>query len=284
MGRRLGLAFRSALAGLMAALPAGACIRATALGASEYTVQLSGNTGHISSAGRLLPRRNVQVVHPVAPLGERIDPAAVAAAIRAHFVAFDLENTDADVALALRWEGHPGYARLRAFAEGVRDGLAPRTARGIPIYLMLDGDVAMTLGGILGNELGIANDILVIDSVQLRDFDYIDLGKIRLPSARAGDDQVAAVQGEPAARALRQLASITMAMIITTIMTIIMSTPTTIIMAETGRHDRWSIAQRSADRPANLGGQWHHRLQRPCQHPLGRRRLDQQRPVCAQAD
>ena len=124
----------------------------------------------------------MQVVHPVAPLGERIDPAAVAAAIRAHFVAFDLENTDADVALALRWEGHPEYARLRAFAEGVRDGLAPRTARGLPIYLMLDGDVAMTLGGILGNELGIANDILVIDSVQLRDFDYIDLGKIRLPS------------------------------------------------------------------------------------------------------
>jgi ethanolamine utilization protein EutA len=183
MGRRLGLAFRNVLAGLpWPLLPASACIRATALGASEYTVQLSGNTGHISSPGRLLPRRNVQVVHPIASLGERIDPAAVAAAIRAHFVAFDLENTETDVALALRWEGHPEYSRLRAFAEGVRDGLAARIATGLPIYLMLDGDVAMTLGGILGNELGIANDILVIDSVQLRDFDYIDLGKIRLPS------------------------------------------------------------------------------------------------------
>jgi ethanolamine utilization protein EutA len=64
----------------------------------------------------------------------------------------------------------------------VRDGLASRIAKGLPIYLMLDGDVAMTLGGILGNELGIANDMLVIDGVQLRDFDYIDLGRIRLPS------------------------------------------------------------------------------------------------------
>jgi ethanolamine utilization protein EutA len=183
MGRRLGLAFRNALAALAwPLLPAGACIRATALGASEYTVQLSGNTGHISSPGRLLPRRNVQVVHPIAPLGERIDPAAVAAAIRAHLVAFDLENADTDVALALHWESYPEYSRLRAFAEGVRDGLAARIARGLPIYLMLDGDVAMTLGGILSNELGIANDILVIDSVQLHDFDYIDLGKIRLPS------------------------------------------------------------------------------------------------------
>ncbi|HKP26972.1 MAG TPA: ethanolamine ammonia-lyase reactivating factor EutA, partial [Dongiaceae bacterium] len=183
MGRRLGLAFRNALDSLSwPLLAASACIRATALGASEYTVQLSGNTGHISNPGKLLPRRNVQVIHPVARLAERIDPAAVAAAIRAHFVTFDLDNADADVALALRWEGQPEYSRLRAFAEGVRDGLAARIARGLPIYLMLDGDVAMTLGGILRSELGIANDILVIDSVQLRDFDFIDLGRIRLPS------------------------------------------------------------------------------------------------------
>ena len=57
-------------------------------------------------------------------------PAAIAAAIRAHFVAFDLENADADVALALRWEGHPEYTRLRAFAEGMRDGLAAQDRAG----------------------------------------------------------------------------------------------------------------------------------------------------------
>jgi ethanolamine utilization protein EutA len=183
MGKRLGTVFRAELDALpWPLLPAGACIRATALGASEYTVQLSGNTGHISNPGRLLPRRNIQVLQPALELGERIDPAAVAAAIRAHFVAFDLEDTDADVALALRWEGHPDYSRLRAFAGGVHDGLAARIERGLPIYLMLDGDVAMTLGNILSRELGITNEMLVIDGVQLRDFDYIDLGRIRLPS------------------------------------------------------------------------------------------------------
>jgi ethanolamine utilization protein EutA len=183
MGKRLGHAFREALDALpWPLLPASACIRATALGASEYTIQLSGNTGHITSPGRLLPRRNLQVLHPIVALGEHVDTAALATAIHAHLVAFDLEDTDADVALALRWEGQPDYARLRAFAEGVRDGLAARIAKGLPIYLMLDGDVAMTLGSILARELGIGNDMLVIDGVQLRDFDYIDLGKIRLPS------------------------------------------------------------------------------------------------------
>ena len=47
---------------------------------------------------------------------------------------------------------------------------------------MLDGDVAQTLGAILRDELGITNELLVIDGVVLWDFDYIDLGRIRLPS------------------------------------------------------------------------------------------------------
>src|SRR6185436_7494312 len=47
LGRRLGLALRRRIdAGRVphALLPAGECIRATAIGASEYSVQLSGNT------------------------------------------------------------------------------------------------------------------------------------------------------------------------------------------------------------------------------------------------
>ena len=36
-------------------LPAGACIRATALGASEYSVQLSGQTSTITAPGKVLP-------------------------------------------------------------------------------------------------------------------------------------------------------------------------------------------------------------------------------------
>jgi ethanolamine utilization protein EutA len=50
------------------------------------------------------------------------------------------------------------------------------------LYIMLDGDIAQTLGAILRDEIGITNEMMVIDGVILRDFDYIDLGKIRLPS------------------------------------------------------------------------------------------------------
>ena len=47
---------------------------------------------------------------------------------------------------------------------------------------MLDGDVAQTLGAHAAQEMDVTSDILVIDGVMLWDFDYIDLGRIRLPS------------------------------------------------------------------------------------------------------
>ena len=47
---------------------------------------------------------------------------------------------------------------------------------------MLDGDIAQTLGAILREELDVESEILCIDGVVLWDFDYIDLGRIRLPS------------------------------------------------------------------------------------------------------
>jgi len=48
--------------------------------------------------------------------------------------------------------------------------------------VMLDGDVAQTLGAVLREDCGVKSEILVIDGVVLMDFDYIDLGKVRVPS------------------------------------------------------------------------------------------------------
>jgi ethanolamine utilization protein EutA len=185
LGRRLGRAIRARIDdGVLPwpVLPAGECIRATALGASEYSVQLSGNTSYISAPGKLLPRRNLQVLLPLFVCAERIDPDELARAIRNHITAFDLADTDRDIALALRWSGPPSYPRLVAFAEGIKRGLAERIAKSLPLYIMLDGDVAHTLGHLLRDECHIASDLLVIDGVVLWDFDYIDLGRIRMPS------------------------------------------------------------------------------------------------------
>lgn len=185
LGRPLGEAVRRLVdAGALPypLLPAGECIRATALGASEYSVQLSGNTGWISAPDALLPRRNLQVVHPVHELGDVVDADGVAAAVRRHLVALDAAAADQDVVLAMSWSGLPSYDRVSAFARGVRDGLAERIAAGRPVYVVLDGDVAMTVGRLLQHELGVTVDLLVVDGLALRDFDYVDIGRLRYPS------------------------------------------------------------------------------------------------------
>jgi ethanolamine utilization protein EutA len=185
MGRRLGQALRKRLdAGALPwpLLPAGECIRATALGASEYSVQLSGNTSTITDPGALLPRRNLQVLQPPYVSDEAINADKLAAAIRSHFTAFDLSEGQSEVALALRWRGAPSHERIFAFAQGIVRGMANTVAQQKPLYIMLDGDVAQTLGAVLREELDVRSEILCIDGVVLWDFDYIDLGRIRLPS------------------------------------------------------------------------------------------------------
>jgi ethanolamine utilization protein EutA len=185
LGRRLGAAIRARLdAGALpyAVLPAGECIRATAIGASEYSVQLSGNTVYVSNPATLLPRKNLQVLQPDVALGGAIDPARVTQAIRRHFEAFDLAEGEAEVALAFRWEGPPAYARLSALARGIVEALPMTLMSARPLYLIFDGDVAQTLGALLKEELEIASDVLVIDGVALWDFDYVDLGRVRMPS------------------------------------------------------------------------------------------------------
>jgi ethanolamine utilization protein EutA len=185
LGLRLGRAIRERIDSgrfPFTLLPAGECIRATALGASEYSVQLSGNTLYVSNPGVLLPRRNLQAVMPGIPLDDTIDPAEVSSAILEHLRRFDIVEGETEFALAIRWSGAPAHARLAALARGIV-GALPRTVAGKqPLYVVLDSDVAQTLGVILKEELGVVTEVLVLDGIVLWDFDYIDLGRVRMPS------------------------------------------------------------------------------------------------------
>ena len=183
LGQRLGLALRKRLDRLPGKLlPAGECIRATAFGASEYSVQLSGNTVYVSEPGELLPRKNLQVLQPPVLLEGAIDSVQLARVVAEHFKAFDLVEGESEVALAFKWRGEPSFDRLSGLARAVTLSLPNTLQKGAPIYLILEGDVAQTLGAILKEEWGLRSEVLVIDGVALRDFDYIDLGRIRVPS------------------------------------------------------------------------------------------------------
>jgi ethanolamine utilization protein EutA len=161
--------------------PARECIRATVMGAAQHTVQVSGNTIYRSNDD-LVPRKNLQVLRPAVDLGGDIDAATVGQAILTHFKLFDIEEGKADVALVFHWDGLPTAVRIAAFCRGLIEGL-PRTVQsGRPIYVVFDHDLAGLVGTILKHEFGIQNELLCIDGVILRDFDFIDLGKTLEPS------------------------------------------------------------------------------------------------------
>ena len=185
LGRLLGgaIAARIAAGGLPAPLlPAGECMRATVLGCGEYSVQMSGQTSCITSHAALLPRKNLPVLQPRFDFRGEIDPVSLGRAILRHRAAFGDADPARDIAYAFRWRGDAEYSRVLAFAKGIAAGLADRIAAGSPLYILMEGDVALTLGAILRQELGIANELLAIDGIVLRDFDYVDIGRIRMPS------------------------------------------------------------------------------------------------------
>ncbi len=160
-------------------MPLGEGIRATVIGASQFTVQLSGNTIHVSNPG-VLPLRNLPVIHP--RLTANLDERAVRAAIGQAFRRLDLTEGQDRVAIAFSWKGEPRYDSLRALAGGLAAAL-PRSVRaGFPLVIALEGDVGRSLGGILEEELSVVADLVSIDGLQLLELDYIDVGELIQPA------------------------------------------------------------------------------------------------------
>jgi ethanolamine utilization protein EutA len=160
LGRELGLALVARRDKLPAPLEIVADgIRATVIGASQFTVQVSGSTIGIGAA---LPLRNVPVV-PLRDEAAGIDPS--------------IARSSGPLALAIKWSGEPEHSRIRALAERIATATDRR-----PLVVATDGDIASTLGHVLRQELGLAGELITLDGLDLGDLDYIDIGVPQPPS------------------------------------------------------------------------------------------------------
>jgi ethanolamine utilization protein EutA len=152
-------------------------IRATVIGAAQYTTQVSGSTIYVEPLD-VLPLRNLPVIAPDLALDGDIEPAALAAPIAAALKRLDLDDGASPVALFVPWRGSATFARLDGLCRGVVAGLAPILARGHPLVLAGDGDVGGLIGIHCRQELNVANPIVSIDGLELREFDYVDIGAL----------------------------------------------------------------------------------------------------------
>ena len=147
-------------------------IRATVIGAGEYTIQASGNTSYVSNE-KALPVHGLKVIQaPIREGGE-----SVSEALKQSLRKFDLPVFTSGLALSLTVSGVPDYQSVRRIAEGVAEILKDADDAKCPLYLTLDLDIAKSLGGILKDEFKVARDIIAIDGIEVGDLDYIDIGE-----------------------------------------------------------------------------------------------------------
>ncbi len=153
-------------------------IRATVVGASQYTVQVSGSTVYVQPA-QALPVRNAAVARLDMDMSApTLQAEHIAARVRASLRRLDLHEGDRAVALGYDLAGSATFARLDAFCRGVLDGMQTVIAAGHPLILVGESD----LGGLIGihcrEERHHPGAIVSIDGISLGDLDFIDIGAL----------------------------------------------------------------------------------------------------------
>jgi ethanolamine utilization protein EutA len=146
-------------------------IRATVIGAGEYTIQASGNTSYVSDV-HALPVHGLKVIQAAVR-----NDLPVNLALKQALAKFDLSRFTSGLALSLTLDGQPDYQSVRRIAEGIAEILKDADDPDCPLYLTLDLDVAKSLGGILKDELKVSRDIIAVDGIEVGDLDYIDIGE-----------------------------------------------------------------------------------------------------------
>jgi len=146
-------------------------IRATVIGAGEYTIQASGITSYVSN-DQALPVHGLKVIQATIRDGESVSDA-----LKQSLRKFDLPRFTSGLALSLTVNGVPDYQSVKRIAEGVAQVLKDADDPKCPLYLTLDLDIAKSLGGILKDEFKVARDIIAVDGIEVGDLDYIDIGE-----------------------------------------------------------------------------------------------------------
>jgi len=147
-------------------------IRATVIGASQYSVQLSGETIHVPEEANL-PVRNLRVfmVH--------VDWESPITARSTNAVTKAVKGRDPEVrgtAFALAFSSPPfiGYGAVQELAAGIDEALASLPVEDRPNLLVFEQNIGRIVGGILSSKWNLP----CVDEINLSELDFIDVGEV----------------------------------------------------------------------------------------------------------
>jgi ethanolamine utilization protein EutA len=140
-------------------------IRATVVGASQFTLQASGQTVYVSDES-LLPVRGLTAI----PVDLRTDrsTAPLRTALRQH----DLTGWNDHLAACLDLATPADHRSLSAVARSLAE-----VASGHPLFVVLRHDMARSLGRLLVAELGWDRPLIVVDGITVAELDHLEIGR-----------------------------------------------------------------------------------------------------------
>ena len=149
-------------------------LRATVIGASQYTIQVSSSTIFLSRED-ILPIRDLLVV---TPLLEEKEPSidGVSEAIKKAFERFDLVKHPRPMAISVHYPWENSYQAMKTFALGILQAKSLWEHQN-PLVIVFDADIARLIGTILKKDLGMEQEVVTIDEIDVGDFDFIDIGQ-----------------------------------------------------------------------------------------------------------
>ena len=153
-------------------------IRATVIGASQFTVQVSGKTIY-------LPDPDVLPVHNVpCAFASSSTARSIRTALRTPF-APDLSRlisiATAVSRFAFAWPGDPEHRRLHSGRRGVVRALSPLKERDQPPAADDRRRYRQDLGTPAASRARLAGEIVSIDGMELQELDYVDVGELITP-------------------------------------------------------------------------------------------------------
>ena len=148
-------------------------LRATVIGAGAYTLSLSGSTIWLNA--ERLPIRNVPVLQSGLEW-KSASPNQLAASWSVAAKRMDLDPSADLYALALPLDMPVAYKEVLAASGALRQFSEYHPNRTYPLIVIARQDLGKVLGMELQPQLG-GRELAVIDEVETRDGDYVDIGK-----------------------------------------------------------------------------------------------------------
>ncbi|MFX0093230.1 MAG: ethanolamine ammonia-lyase reactivating factor EutA [Candidatus Hodarchaeota archaeon] len=151
-------------------------IRATCIGAGQFTLKVSGTTTFLSKNNEF-PIRNLPVIIPQVRR-EKLSVEHVKTAVRDALKRFDLKEGEDWMVFYFKDPVRTAYPKLTTFAKGVVAALPKTLTKNtrVPIIMVFDTDIGNSVGNVMKRETP-AQNILSIDEIPLKEGDFIDIGE-----------------------------------------------------------------------------------------------------------